>query len=448
MFPGKILALSVGLSSALACNAAPKPVRVVLVTLDTLRYDQLEPAEGATSAMPHTWARAQQGLRFSRFYTASPVTQPTHATLFTGLHPWQHGVTRNGQVLSDDLPHVAEILRDRGFATAAVVASFPLAARFGFGRGFDSFREEFSLKYQPQSLWEEEWDVPGGEFFSLGGPITDLALLALDAAAAGNQFFWFHYFDPHSPYGDSQGLHVTRRDVLRKQRREGAAAADAMLERGKQLYAEDVAYLDQALERLFERLYRDGVAFDTHVFVVSDHGESFGEGGSLGHGFRLTEEQIHVPAFVVSPRVEPGVRSEVASSLDVARTLLSLAGVAADGLPAQGRDLTRPGDGDTRAYAMRKSFRGGVGHEVRLTGRHRLEGALFGEVDPSGRIRRGNAKGLLPGDERSLDASREERLIERFRSFEDQLPDPEAVESLETLDPSVERGLEALGYGS
>jgi len=440
-----MLALSAGLWSALACDAAPKPVRVVLVTLDTLRYDQLEPAARAASAMPRTWAWAQQGLRFSRFYSASPVTQPTHATLFTGLHPWQHGVTRNGLVLSDDFPHLAQIFRDHGFETAAVVASFPLAARFGFDRGFDSFREEFSLEYQPRAVWEEEWDVPGGEFFSLGGPITDLALLALDAAGPGDQFFWFHYFDPHSPYGASRGLHVTRRDVLREQRNEGTAAADRMLQRAKQLYAEDVAYLDQALDRLFERLSWDEVAFETHVFVVSDHGESFGEGGSLGHGFRLTEEQIHVPAFVLSPRVAPGVRGEVASSVDVARTLLALAGVAADAIPAQGRDLTRPADDDTRAYAMRKTFRNGVGREVRLDGRHRLDGVLFGEVDPSGRIHRGNAAGLLPGDERALDDSQVEQLIERFRSFEDRLADPEAVEP---LDPSVERGLEELGYGS
>ncbi|HUF78425.1 MAG TPA: sulfatase-like hydrolase/transferase, partial [Thermoanaerobaculia bacterium] len=76
----------------------PQPVRVVLVTLDTLRYDSLVPAEGegAESAMPRLLERSRAGVRFERFYAATSITQPSHASMLTALHPWEHGVVSNG----------------------------------------------------------------------------------------------------------------------------------------------------------------------------------------------------------------------------------------------------------------------------------------------------------------------------------------------------------------
>ena len=127
---------------------APQLVRVVLITLDTLRFDHWMPAEGGASLMPRTWNHAREGVRFTRFYVASSVTQPTHATIFTGLHPWEHGVTRNGLVLSQEVPSLVEVLRSHGFSTEAVVASFPLAARFGFARGFDRYHDDFKLEFR------------------------------------------------------------------------------------------------------------------------------------------------------------------------------------------------------------------------------------------------------------------------------------------------------------
>ena len=110
----------------------------MLITLDTLRADGLAPR-----LMPRTAAFADRGLRFERAYAATATTQPTHATLFTGLHPWEHGLTRNGRVLAAGFDTLAERLRAAGFETAAVVASFPLERRFGFAQGFDSYEQEF-----------------------------------------------------------------------------------------------------------------------------------------------------------------------------------------------------------------------------------------------------------------------------------------------------------------
>jgi arylsulfatase A-like enzyme len=276
-------------------------VRIVLITLDTLRFDYFDAGPDGKPAMPLTLAHARRGLIFERFYTSSPVTQPSHATLFTGLQPWEHGITRNGLVLSDRFPSIVEIFREHGFETQAVIASFPLASRFGFARGFDKFYEDFGEMFMKGlDVWEGDWEIPGGEFFSMGDSITEQAMKALNQAKADRQFFWFHYFDPHSPYGSSQGQSINKFDIFKETFQHsppGGPMVKKYVARAKRLYAKDVAYMDAALAHLLNRLETDSGRFETHIFVVSDHGESFGEGGSLAHGFRLSEEQIRVPAF-------------------------------------------------------------------------------------------------------------------------------------------------------
>lgn len=135
-----------------------RPVRVVVITLDTLRYDGLAPDPRGgddASPMPGLLRRArEEGLFFERFYAATSVTQPSHASMFTALHPWEHGVVSNGQILRADFTTVAERLQGEGFATGGIVASFPLAGRFGFAQGFDDFTEDFVEQPVTWRMWE------------------------------------------------------------------------------------------------------------------------------------------------------------------------------------------------------------------------------------------------------------------------------------------------------
>lgn len=424
--------------------AAPKNarVRVVLVTLDTLRRDHFDPDAQGQSHMPKCFARAQAGLRFSRFFVTSPATQPSHASMLTGLHPWEHGVTRNGQVLGEDIPSLAPLLKQNGFETRAVVASFPLSNRFGWKRGFDHFTQEFTSTLGRKGRWEERWKVPDGSFFSTGSFITDQALKALDAATEPKQFFWFHYFDPHAPYGSSLGKNFKAKDILLPERR-GDVSEQVLLQRARDFYRADVGYLDVHLDRLLQRLEDDARDIPTHVFVVSDHGESFGEQGALGHGEMLTDEQLRVAAFLLSPKVSPGQREDVASGIDVARTLLSLAAVTvADEMG--GRDLSSPITEPSQAFGMRRTFRGGKGRKRLLGGATReFEGELFFIAGPNGRIRRGSGRQVVPEDRRNLDPSQVRDLQQLFGSFESKM-NRDGDEP--ALDPAVKRALEALGY--
>jgi arylsulfatase A-like enzyme len=451
--------VAVAALAVLACGADRRPVRLVVITLDTLRYDGLAPGEEGVSRMPGLLGRARdEGLFFERFYAATSVTQPSHASMFTALHPWEHGVVSNGQILRADFTTVAERLQEEGFATGGIVASFPLAGRFGFAQGFDDFTEDFVEQPVEWRKWEGH-EVPDATFYSLADTITDHALGLFDRLGeredgdTAGQFVWVHYFDPHDPYGDTDGGETyTPFSAFREI--EAGNDASYLFPVYRERYDADLAVLDQQLERLFRRFEAEADRYRTHVVITSDHGESFGEDGAIAHGLRITDEQIHVPLVILSPDLEPAVRGDVAGSIDVATTLLSLAGVAHDTEPwSQGRDLTRPpplaGEVDPATldlrratFGMRRTFRGPNKVETRADGeRVLLPRFHFYAVDRAGTVYRGNHEGLVggePEDERLLG-----QLLSAFAAFERQAVKTSAPTA---DDPETREALRALGY--
>ncbi len=450
---GPLLALSGCVALALLSACSPRQVRIVLITLDTLRYDSLAGSAQWPSTMPHLVRWAEEATLFERFFSATASTQPSHASMFTGLHPWQHGVSRNGLRLADEHQTVAETLRAAGFSTAAVVASFPLSRRFGFARGFDRFDDDFDAGKLSPGEWlrasrrvavegsqpEAQLDDP---FYSLADRVTERALGEIAAATGQRQFFWFHYFDPHSPYGDTGDGATTRPAEALRLARAGEDPAPAV-RRARLLYDADVAFLDRALGRLLEGLEQGAAAYETHILLVSDHGESFGEEGSMAHGRRLIPSQIHVPCIIRSSRLDAGVRQDVAGSVDIAATLLSLAGL--ETATGAARDLTASVPHRSRAVGMRRTYEEPF-HDVRLDGSvHILDDHQFFLVAEDGGIYRGNSARVdpptLPPAGLADDQARQLRAV--FDGFEQELTASKA-EKIE--DPEVEEKLRALGY--
>ncbi|MHC4137663.1 MAG: sulfatase [Planctomycetota bacterium] len=429
------LALSLAAAS-LACERGDREpaLRLVLITLDTLRYDSFAGRGRGGTDMPRTRAWAENAAVFDRFYAASSSTQPTHATLFTGLHPWEHGVASNVAVLSEERVTLAEILRDAGFGTYAAVASFPVHRRFGFAQGFDVYQDEFERGGRG-GAWSEATDDAEAPFYSLAQSVTDTAIELLDAARERRQFLWVHYYDPHAPYGNTrERMALWPWEVLATALGGDPNAAVAL---AREFYDADVRFLDAQLDRLLRRLAADEGEFATHVVLTSDHGEAFGEGGSVGHGKRILPAVVHVPTAIRSARVRPGVRSDVASSVDLAPTLLALAGVERS--TPRGRVLLGGPAADAEAVGMRRSFEEPY-PEIRLDGKtYRVHGPLFYHVDAHGRFVRGNSR-------RIVDAAPDgpsDALRARFRSFEESLA---ASASPEELPPEDRAALEALGY--
>ncbi|MEM7581920.1 MAG: sulfatase [Acidobacteriota bacterium] len=447
---------------SIACAQPTQNQRIVLITLDTLRYDSVaatpalntaqpaDTAQSANTAQPSTMPRlarwAEQAARFERFYSATAATQPSHASMFTGLHPWQHGVTGNRLRLADHHLTVAERLKDAGYATAAVVASLPVSQRFGFAQGFDRYDDEFVLTTAIPGSAAPGADQQVEPFYTLAEVITDRALAQIAATTSARQFFWFHYFDPHSPYGDTaDGASIEPREILA--RAVAGEATDEAVRQARQLYDIDVGHLDAELDRLLRALSDDEESLETHIVITADHGESFGEDGSLAHGRRLIPSQLHVPCLIRSPRLAPGPREDVAGSIDIAATLLAFAGLEAMpqlAEPFASRDLAvvQP---RTLAFGMRRTW-GKPHRDIRLDGSvHLLEGHLFFMVDEAGRLVRGNRDRLetVAGPDRPSSDAEAERIRALFDGFERTLsPAGTEVE----IDPDVDRALRALGY--
>jgi arylsulfatase A-like enzyme len=425
-----------------ACGRPAGGTRVVLVTLDTLRYDCVA---GPSPAMPRLAAVAARSTSFSNAYASSSSTQPTHASLLTGLHPWQHGVHRNGSVLAEAHTTVPERLAAAGWWTGAVVASFPLDGKFGFGQGFAAYDDEFSADLDVNQWTEAQ--AEGGHFYTPCEQVTDRALALLDGAPGERQFLWVHYFDAHAPYGETGDgpMKVSRLLAAARQR---SPELPALIDEARRLYDQDVASIDRALARLLSRLEQDAPEWETHLVVTTDHGESFGDDGAFGHGSTVSKVQVQSPLIVLSPRVAAGPRADTAGSIDVASTLLALAGLSPAGF-GHGRDLGPPRAGtrtaaSTSAFGMRRTY-AEPSQDVRLDGSvEQLQGTLefFAVLDGVQAI--GNARALdAAATAAPLDVDRAQDLRTLFSLFESEL---QAQPTEELLDADTQARLEALGY--
>ncbi len=297
---------------------------ILLVTIDTLRADHVG-AYGAPFATPSLDALARDGVLFEQACSPTPSTGPAHASLLTGLYPWNHGTLRNAVPLDPRIPTLADRLRTAGFASAAFVSSYVLDKRFGFHQGFDSF------VFEPDQ--ELVWSGRGGRsFYATRGETTTRAAMRWITASRERRFFlWVHYFDPHTPYEPPPGYAVPADVPVPLDGKQPPAGMTAeALRRRIRAYRGEVLYADAQLGALIERLRMLELLERTAVIVTSDHGEGLGDHGVLEHGVNLFDELVRVPLLVRAPGLPAGrrLRGEVQLE-DLAPTILALAGAAA-----------------------------------------------------------------------------------------------------------------------
>lgn len=291
---------------------------VLLVTIDTLRAD----AVSGRAKTPNLDALAAHGLRFTFAHAHAVLTRPSHASILTGLYPYEHGVRdHSGYRIRPGTTTLATLLKAQGFATAAFVGGAPLTRAFGLDTGFDEYDDRFARGNAADFSLAER---PAGAVVA--------SATQWIAAQKGRWFAWVHVFDPHAPY---------------------RPPAPFDKEYAAQPYYGEVAYVDSALQPLFDLAGRD--IRPTVVVVTGDHGEGLGEHGELTHGTFAYEPTLHVPLIVAQlPSRGAGVVSDApVRHVDILPTLLDAVGVAAPG-SLHGRSLL-PGaaavaDADITSY--------------------------------------------------------------------------------------------------
>jgi len=277
------------------CRETPRrPPNVLLITVDTFRADRLG------SNTPALAGLSREGIRFDAADSPVPLTLPAHASLMSGLLPLHHRLRNNGiGAFPAARQTLATAFAANSYRTGAFVGSFILDHRFGLDRGFERYDDEIVRNVTDSS----------GTFDAerRGGEVVDRALAWLRQNDAQPFFAWVHLYDAHAPYAPPPPY--------------------------PQTYDGEVAYVDAQVARLLAAVDRG----NTIIVVVGDHGEALGEHGELTHGLLLYEPTLHVPMIIAAPSLAPRVITTPVSTVDLAPTIASLAGVAFPA--ADGRDL-------------------------------------------------------------------------------------------------------------
>jgi arylsulfatase A-like enzyme len=271
----------------------PKPEvthhpNIVLVTIDTVRADRV-PLYGGPAKMPNLRKLAEKGAVFVRAFSPGNVTRRSLPSIASGVSPRRMRGRVAGWALKLDPRHVllAERFRAAGYDTAGFFccrSQFGRVHQLGLVRGLDTVHLEYD-----------------------GAALTELATTWLQERKDRERpvFLWVHYVEPHNWFKD----HKPQEGARRKPQR----------------YDLSLAAADEALGPLLGSVGLN-LGEDTYLIVTSDHGEGLGDHGIKNHGATLYDTEVHVPLVVTGPGIDHKRVQQVVGLVDLAPTMLELAG--------------------------------------------------------------------------------------------------------------------------
>ena len=433
---GLFLLLLLLLTANCSSSKNTNPEYIFLITLDTTRADHIDYSLSGNQLTPNLAKLASQGHYFEHAYSLIPITLPSHASIFYSLPPHRLRIYNNGQLQKVPETTVTQLLKEKQYATGAVISLGVLKKDFGLDKGFDRYIENFK-----PYLWKKRAEEVNEDAFKL---IRE-TLRGARGETGRKFFFWLHYSDPHEPYfpphedeggrfrvslndkevfvsrsteeplvnieipvkpgknslsfeteippeveifpsctveyikyrdfsleSPESGMEITLPDNWNtKKNRTGINYYSKernsrifLFNRSgetipvklrfihslrvndgarKAFYREEVKYMDRRLGELFEFLKAKNI-YDNAVFIImGDHGEGLGEyRGYFGHIHFLNQPAVNVPLIIAGKGIKPeGKREEVVSCLNVAPTILDIAGIPKPGF-MQGQSLLKP----------------------------------------------------------------------------------------------------------
>jgi arylsulfatase A-like enzyme len=305
---------------------------VLLITIDTLRADHLGIYGYRRNTSPHIDALGRQGTVFDAAFTFWPKTRGSFVMIHTGRRPSQNGYSRRHPVLLGLNPTIASVLGKAGYLTTAVVDNPNVAAQYGYGEGFERYRE----------TWEE---AALATEMDRARAITEDGIHFIQNARPERPFFlWLHYVNPHAPYTppppyDTAFLDAESRTgpalPIVRDFHGGIPKQWAVAGRHRSAYYVaqydgEIAAVDHEVGRVVAALQASAMGGRTVVVLTADHGESLGEHGYyFDHGEDLFDPCLRIPLVIVAPGAPGGRRApSLASTLDLMPTILDVAKVS------------------------------------------------------------------------------------------------------------------------
>lgn len=266
--------------------ALPSQPNIVLITIDALRSDHVSTYGYGRLTTPQLDALAadENSVVFDSAWAHAPSTRYSVPAILTGRYPstiawgspqshWPPEVLPQNRLIS-------EMLRDRGYATTALLSYHYFEPSWGLARGFSDYDTHLMVLH---SMGGD----PAATSGSSARELADLALTKLPALLSSGRpyFLWVHFYDPHYRYD-----------------RHPIEPGETAFGDGEQdLYDEEIRYTDRHIGRLLAALRQSPSWGRTSVIVTSDHGEGFGEHGippDRRHGYHLYANQTRVPMIL------------------------------------------------------------------------------------------------------------------------------------------------------
>ncbi|MDA0206841.1 MAG: sulfatase [Acidobacteria bacterium] len=330
--------------SATVLGSPAPPQGVILIMIDTLRKDHTSLYGYERDTTPTLSKMASEGVLFLDNISQATWTKVATPSIMTSLYPQSHRVHDIPDTLAAAGETIAEVYRAGGYATASFASNAFTGRATNLHQGFEEVHEAGSLHNQGTKT---------------SRPVVDGAVDWLERHADTPYFMYLHLYDPHSKFEPRAPYNTMWADATGKEEHEAqrkkaldyakakdetrqfnelpnaedleAAGTDvaAWMAYEKAWYDGSIRGMDAELARLLERLRSLGIARETLIAVVSDHGEELHDHGKFGHGFQAYGEIANVTMLLHRPGSIPErVRvEETTRSIDLMPTLLNLSGL-------------------------------------------------------------------------------------------------------------------------
>jgi arylsulfatase A-like enzyme len=294
----------------------PRP-DVYIFLIDALRADHLGCYGYGRGTSPNIDAFAGKAALFEEANTAWTETHPSVTTIFTGLFPAAHGTMHSEDQIDKSLLLLPEVFKKAGYRTCSIVTNPHVAKYYGFDRGVDDFRYELKQNVNWVNGQAEE-------YLAARNPRQRV-------------FMYLHTLEPHAPY---QPRPATRRKFDRGFQGKCDGSDESLLAVGNpnpklerkdwehliDLYDGEIYDADAGFADFLKLLKKYNRLDNALIILVADHGESFGEQDTRGHGLTLGRQEMRVPLILHFPqgkyagkRITPPV-----SLIDIFPTLLAV----------------------------------------------------------------------------------------------------------------------------
>jgi len=334
-------------STGVETPSEQKPGSVILIVLDTLRASGLNALKN-TGFLNNLESFARASLSFETCVAPAYFTFPSHASLFTGVYPPEHGCELiSGYYLADGFVTLAEQFRAHGYRTAAVVSNYGwLNNSFNMLQGFEltsSLRNigvNHTLPFHPAlNVFSYLTNIYNKVTiaYRIAEDINAQARVAIDQLAGQPFFLFLNYMDAHTPYRapspydgyflQQQNPQLYRLNQYYLQSR-GKNSKDSWDKYLLSQYYGEIAYLDMELGNLMQRLKEMNLYDSSLIVITADHGELFGEHGYYSHYCPMFDGIEKIPLLIKFPKsVKTGSVKEIINLTDVYPTILSICGL-------------------------------------------------------------------------------------------------------------------------